>query len=209
MLSGESTLKILSWVLLFLFSATIGCKKRFPIDTRLQDYHAIQWLVGKSPQSQLPELHYEPDLYAFMTEFIASSEEYGVDITDESIQTLRIIRWTDKLVAGDGPGVLAACTRYYIADNSWLSSTPQIAWSMIEVLNAAKKEYTGENRILLRELVYHELTHCLMRKGHLPDGVSGIMSPTFSAGNQRAILNWPKLLEDNFSPYFLSLMPDI
>ena len=29
----------------------------------------------------------------------------------------------------------------------------------------------------LKELMYHELFHCLLKKGHLPEGYQGIMSP--------------------------------
>ena len=79
---------------------------------------------------------------------------------------------------------------------------------VIEVLRRESLDFTEGSRILLRELVFHELFHCFLNKGHLPAHVEGLMNPVFTKGNRRSHRDWEGLLDDAFSPKFLKIMED-
>ena len=204
-------MRIVWGVMILVMSGAVSCKKKVKFDPRLGDFSSVKLdsLVSRGPD--LPDIYYDPDLYAFVPEYIKDAKDRGVEISERTIQALRIMRWVDKLSVGDGPGVMAACSRYYVTNSSFFGGSNRVLWTMIEVLRDKTLAYTKGNRFLLRELVDHELTHCLMELGHLPDGVGGIMSATFTEGDKRAldVVVWRKLLDDNFSAYFLKLMPKI
>ena len=208
---GDAMRTVLKVLLFFVF-ATIGvsCKKKIKIDPRLSDFSSLNLKALDTPGTGgLPDLYYDPDLYAFVSEYIQDAKTHGIEVAERTIQALRIIRWVDKLSVGEGPGVMAACSRYYVTETALLFNTDTVLWTMIEALRSETQAYTQGNRLLLRELMYHELTHCLLEKGHLPDGVDGIMSPVFTEGNTEALFDWTQLVNDNFSAYFLKLEPDI
>lgn len=205
------------WGLLMLVLAgwgMSGCKKKVISDPRLADFSSLKLPAlpssfGMTAAADLPDLYYDPDLYAFVSEYIKDTKSRGVEVADRTIQALRIMRWVDHLSVGEGPGVMAACSRYYVTETKYFFESHEILWTMIEVLRGKAQEYTDGNRLLLRELLYHELNHCLLEKGHLPDGVEGIMSPVFTEGDHRALKTWSQLLDDNFSQNYLNMMPNI
>jgi hypothetical protein len=190
-------------------SLAVSCKKKVSYDARLGDFGSLNLTSILSEKADLPDLYYDKDLYAFVSEYIEDAKNRGVIVSGRTIQALRIIRWVDRLSVGEGSGVMAACSRYYVTEKKLFFKSEKILWTMIEVLRGKAQEYTDGNRILLRELLYHELTHCLLEKGHLPDGVEGIMSAVFTEGNHRALKTWSELLDDHFSTYDLNLMPNI
>ena len=66
-------------------------------------------------------------------------------------------------------------------------------WLTIEVLK--DEDFTRGSEPKLRELLYHELFHCYMNKGHLPEDIQGIMNPYLNPNNRRA----EKGIEDKIS----------
>ena len=153
-----------------------------------------------------PERFYHPDLIGFANNFISDAARYGVIITDQSKELLRVINFSDKLDTTE-TGVLASCNRYR-GENQAFGGVIEVRWNTIQVLKDATKRYTGESHILLRELLYHELYHCLLNKGHLPEDVPGIMNPFFQRGDQRAFKDWDGLIADMFSKKLRDMTPD-
>ena len=170
-------------------------------------HHKILETAGLEKRNPPPRF-YDPDLEGFVGEFLKDASDRQVAIPQDAIDKLRQIKYVDALSTAAEEGVIAACSRYFIEEKTLTGSSMSIKWTIIEVLRSATETFTESNRIRLRELMYHELFHCLMSKGHLPDGVEGIMSPTFAKGDRRAFTDWKKLVDDMFSQKFIDMIPD-
>ena len=121
------------------------------------------------------------------------------------------MKYVDKLSVAAGEGVVAACNRYYvesISQEGLKIYEEQKKWLSIEILKRESEEYTQGKEPKLKELVYHELFHCLLNKGHLPPGYDGIMSPVLDQNSTRVFTEWESLVEEMFSPEYLSIIPD-
>lgn len=171
--------------------------------------HTLLSVAGVHVVSLPPEQH-EKELEAFIQPFIDDARKFGVIIPQETKEMLRQIIYVDRLSMKAGAGVIAACNRYYTYQQT-LSGKRKLEWMTIEVLRKESLDYTGtdpqERQVLLKEVVYHELFHCFLNKGHLPPGKSGIMSATLVKGSRRAFLEWDALVEEMFSKEYLDLIP--
>ena len=158
---------------------------------------------------ELPAQSYDPDLVKFVYQFIADAQERKFAITPESQAKLRRIEFVDELSLGKGAGVIASCNRYYVFQTTVAGDKKELNWNTIEVLRTAAKRYAGTSTVLYREIMYHELFHCFLNKGHLPPGYAGIMSPTFVRGDTRADEDWKGLVDDLFAKDMLDLIPNV
>jgi len=158
--------------------------------------------------TKMPSIQIDDGLKPYLSEFLDDATRRGVDIPQDTIDMLRQIKYVDVLSAGDAPGVVAACSRYYAYDQT-LEGKNKIRWMIIEVLQAGAAEFTGGNLIYLKELLYHELYHCLLNKGHLPTGVIGVMSAVLDKNDPRVITEWDQLVDEMFSAEYRNLTPDI
>ena len=168
--------------------------------------HKIIW-----KKANLPDPEYDAELKPYVDSFVADARKYGVNITDEAVSKLRLLRYVDKLSATSGEGVVASCNRYYvesITQEGLKIYDEKSKWLSIEILYKESKEYTQGQEPKLKELVYHELFHCLLNKGHLPAGYDGIMSAVLDQSSQRVFTEWDQLVEEMFSPQYLSIIPD-
>ncbi|NRA44906.1 MAG: hypothetical protein HRU09_08130 [Oligoflexales bacterium] len=187
-------------------------QRKWLLETPVQDMvsHTLLESVGFRVL-KLPELAFDDDLKPFIGQFVEDAKKRGVVIPEDTRQKLRQVVYVDKLTMQGGPGVMAACNRFYTYVGT-VGGKRKLNWMTIEVLRKESAEYIGTNKedaiIKLRELMYHELFHCFMNKGHLPPDYDGIMSPTFIKGSQRAVKEWDALVDDMFSPLYLSVIPD-
>lgn len=189
-------------VRLFLFAAILltQCKT---IDRAGDSFRDVVDHVADGP---LPPLQFDEDLEPFVGEFQEAAERHGVIIDPEMYRRLRQVKWVDNLSTGAGESVLAVCVRYRNS-GTWLNTGVTYRWLIVEIHRERAEAFTRENRIRLRELVFHELFHCLLNKGHLPDGVSGIMSATLHKGSRRALRDWNNLVEEMFSKKYIDMIP--
>lgn len=164
-------------------------------------------ILNKGEKVVLPERRYDKPLTAFLSEFVTDADKRGVVIPQKTSDMLRQIVYVDKLSIPAEPSVMAACARFYSSEQDMFEKR-RVRWMIVEVLRKESEQYTGGDRILLRELVYHELFHCLLNKGHLPEGVPGIMAPTLNQSNKRAFNDWEGLVDEMFSQKYLDLIPD-
>ncbi|MDD9951405.1 MAG: hypothetical protein OXT67_07545, partial [Zetaproteobacteria bacterium] len=194
--------------------APLACKKRVVWDTQapLHDFINHELLDAAGVKNiGAPSYQYDDELKPFLQQFLDDAKKYKVDIPAEKVLELRQMIYVDQLSSTSHPGVMAACNRYR-ATQATVSGNRPLKWMVIEVLQEAVTHYagTGKSRlILLREVMYHELFHCLMSKGHLPQGVSGIMSATFRRGDNRAHSQWDKLVTEMFSPEQMDIIPNV
>lgn len=211
----KNLLFVVSAILLLLLSYMHGCAHKKPkwlVEASIQDVvnHTLLEKAGVKVV-KLPERAYDQELYPYIQQFINDAKEHGVLIPSETSDRLRQVVYTDELSMKGGARVMATCNRYYSTQKT-LGGSKKLHWMTIEVLRKETAEYvgTGSNKIiLLRELMYHELFHCLFNKGHLPDGMSGIMSPTFKQGSKRAFTHWKQLVKDMFSAEFFKKIPNV
>ena len=165
-------------------------------------------------RTELPKVEHDPYLSSFVDEFIRDARVNGVIIPNQLREQLRVIKFVDKLSSGDGPGVMAACTRFKQKSSSTpltklFGSQKPLRWLQIEVHRAKTKNFTKDKRILMRELMYHELFHCYLFKGHLPDKYPGIMNARFRPGDLRSYTDWNGLVRDMFSEKYRNACPDV
>lgn len=187
--------------------ATKKVKSLGELELRDVFHHSIMDAFGV-PKQKAPKLKRDPELEVMLHSFVADAARHGVIIHEDTVDRLRRLVYVEQLSYGKGKGVVAACSRFYIT-KATLSGPRQLKWMQIEVLRSGAEELTGGEPQLLKELVYHELYHCLLNKGHLPPDVEGIMSAKLIAKNTRAIKHWDDLIADMFSPYLMSLTPDM
>ena len=210
--SKSYRLFLLALICLGIVIACAHRQRKWLLETPVQDMvsHTLLESVGFRVL-KLPKLAFDDELKPFIGQFINDAAKRGVIITEETKQKLRQVVYVDELTVQGGPGVMAACNRFYTYVGT-IGGKRQLNWMTIEVLRKESAAYIGSNKedsvIKLRELMYHELFHCFMNKGHLPPNYDGIMSPTFTKGNQRAVKEWEALVDDMFSPLYLSVMPE-
>lgn len=208
------------FVIIFMSSLILNlgsCKtknKLTILEMPLQDIvnHEILDVVGMSV-IDLPKVEYDPELVRYVKQFLDDAAERGVIIEKSTQNKLRKIVFVDNLSISneDSVGTIATCNRYY-AKIPTMTGNKSMNWMTIEVLREDSKQYVGEGKgrsILLRELMYHELFHCFLNKGHLPEGYDGIMRPVLAIGNRRAFIEWDALVDELFSQQFMNAIPDI
>ncbi len=166
-----------------------------------------------APSQDLPPRYYEPEVTSFVGEFKRAAEKNFVEINQEMYDRLRRIEWVDTIASDPEGTVLAACIRYSHTSSSALTGDVTVKWTVIEVLKSRVMAFTGDSRIRLREIIFHELFHCLLGKGHLPENVNGIMSASLAKTNRRAYgsegYSWDDLVSEMFSAEFINMIPDV
>ena len=167
-------------------------------------FHVI---FNKEQLANLPERRLDSALSPFIPQFLDDAKKRGVIIPQETVDMLRQLIYVDQLSTAPEPGVMAVCTRYY-ADEYTYAGPQEVKWMNIEVQRAQSLFYTEGNPKRLQELIYHELFHCFLNKGHLPLGVPGIMGSSLSKGSDRIFVDWNGLVDEMFSPKYLQMIPN-
>ena len=205
---------------LFTLLFIASCVKRVPkwysapsfkevVESPLQDMfdHKLLAQLGANVVP-IPAPEYDEELKGFVNQFVEDAKNRGVLISSERVKLLRKVVWVDRLTISPGKiGVMASCNRFF-SNQTTLSGKKPVNWMTIEVLRESTKRYTGDHEksvILLREIMYHELGHCLGGWSHLKTK-KGIMSASFSKGNKRAFKEWRPLVDEMFSPEYLADM---
>lgn len=157
---------------------------------------------------KIPEKEWHPELEPYVHDFVHDAKIRGVDIKAETLDLLKRFVYVKSFSSGiNPPGVVAACIRFYGYETTKVGRK-RVLWFNIEVIQGGSNDYAQGNPIFLKELLYHELFHCLMNKGHLPQGVPGIMAPTLTRGSTRVLTDWEGLVDEMFSPEYLELIED-
>ena len=210
--SQLASVAVLALLLLAFGAGCIRKRHRWILEAPVQDFvnHTLLRGVGIGIVS-LPPIRFDHELVKFVPEFIRDAKKHGVDIPLRTQDMLRQIVYVDRLSVKSSFGAMAACHRYYTWQQT-LGGKRKLYWMTIEVLEKESRGYAGTDpasrSVLLRELMYHELFHCFLNKGHLPEGKSGIMSSTFIRGSRRAFQQWDALVAEMFSKEYMDLIPD-
>ncbi len=199
-------MKVRSLLKILMFLSLTQCMTRHKNPfSDVKDMFLYEFDKGKDPN--IPAKKYDPTLAPYVTEFLKDAKSRGVTITDMAVNELKTFLYTSALSSPADGGVMAACTRYY-AYKTTPSGQIKVRWTIIEVLKDATHNFTEGSPERLKELLYHELFHCLMNKGHLPKGIPGIMAPELIKNDIRVFNDWNGLVDEMFSPVYLKMIPD-
>lgn len=191
------------YLLIFVFFMT-GCAHRHGFVGSIEDMIVRPF----DENAEIPEKKFDPELKPYIDQFIKDARTRGVNITPESQNMLVQFVYVDKFTNHEmNPALLALCQRFYGYENL-STKAKKVRWNIIEVLKEQTALYTEGDKIRLKELLYHELFHCFMHKGHLPPGVPGIMAPVLNKGSERIYTDWNGLVDEMFSPKYLEMIPD-
>lgn len=198
---------LISSFLSVFFLSPSGCKHR--VRDSLDDI--VNVLHNRTT---LPDIDHDPYLSSFVDEFVRDARDNGVEIPNDLREMLRVIKFVKKLSKAENPTVMATCIRFKQQTSSKVvnrifGTKEPLRWFEIEVHRERAERFTQKKRVRMRELIYHELYHCYLYKGHLPSKYPGIMNASFKPGDLRSYKDWKGLVQDLFSEEFRNLTPDI
>lgn len=169
--------------------------------------HDILAQAGVDPP-KIPTIERDDRLEPILYDFIDQAEVYGVKVPKTQVDKIRKMVFVKRFSKKTNPKAIAVCHRYNYKERSVIGGKAIVKfnWFNIEVHQAKAKRLAGNNRTLLKKIIFHELGHCLLNKGHLPKNKKGIMAAVFG-DNVKIEDRWTDLVEDMFTN--LHLVPDI
>lgn len=169
--------------------------------------HDLLKVIGVK-EKNMPEVSYDSDLLKYRDEFITEAESYNKPISQNTINSLRVIKYVNRLSQGSGPSVVAACNRYK-TKHKRIGGGKVVKWKEIEVLKDRLLGFASGEELRIRLILYHEFFHCFYDKSHLPADKRGIMSAVLYRGNGGLFKTWHQQLADMFSDEYMNIIPDI
>lgn len=137
---------------------------------------------GTEPLNDLPRPrgYVHPDFQQYFDEFMLLMNDAGKG--DGDVRSLNIFRWTDSLPE-EPTAVVGQCQELEYSD----TFHKRDMWN-IEIL---KRPYGARQ---LRELVFHELGHCVYKMDHREDKLA-IMNPMLSS-EKELTASWDEMQKD-------------
>lgn len=170
---------------------------------------AIVFSIACRPKQQKAPLAFvDPYLETYIDNFVRDAASRGVIISDRRVSDLRVVKFVESVEkqkqaygqASSGDPLAGACTDV-VVDNRTQMPLFKIGkrqfWQEIWVSNTI----TGSaptSPWVLKELMYHELGHCLLDLEHAAPVPHRIMSPSVSGDANFLANNWEQLLDDLF-----------
>lgn len=159
----------------------------------------------------MPDRFVDQDLGTFIAEFKAEAAARGRVIDGKLDDKLRRVEYVDDIdgkrrdYGQTGPSPLelsGACTDARL-DNVMGSGRFKVdmgeaKWSEIWISAKMIRGARVPDRRILKELMFHELGHCLLDLEHKETGPHGIMSPVMHADPAWIEANWSDLLKELF-----------
>ncbi len=192
-------------------------------DATMSDVVGFQILdsIGASVENAPPCCTYDADLVEILDKFRMyvteeKASEVEVYITPAEFQSkqneIKKMRWVDEFSKpSTSDSVVAMCNRLEIVRGTLNGQGESIKWKEIEVHRKRTEEfisqYRGVPNLRLWLVVMHELYHCILDRGHLPDDVMGIMNKNISVVTGNLQNNWFELISDMLSIKFVERTP--
>jgi hypothetical protein len=160
--------------------------------------------------SKLPDKYHDARLQFYLDEFVADALINGVVLKDSSLEALRVMKFVadvdqEKLargqsVSGDS-GTIGTCASFseQKSMNAGFKTFYSKASGWSEIWIDDELSVTDTHPLALKELIYHELGHCILGLDHVEPKPHAIMSPEMSLNGKWLTSNWDSLLKDFFS----------
>lgn len=169
-------------------------------------------VVGCGKQkSQMPDRHHDTRLQFYFDEFRVDAQRFNVNIDSNSVNSLRVMKFvsdvnSEKVARGqtvseNDSGTIGTCATF--EERSGFNAgfkplkTKTNAWNEIWIDDDLTS--TKAHPLALKELVYHELGHCLFGLDHAASKPHKIMSPEMSLNGRWLTDNWDALLIEFFA----------
>lgn len=159
-------------------------------------------------QQKLPLAFVDPYLETYIDAFVRDAATHGVIIPEQRLADLRIVKFVESVERekqaygqpSSGERLAGACTDVVIDNRNELQQIKggkKKFWQEIWVSNNITSG-TSTSPWVLKELMYHELGHCLLGRDHAALSPHRIMSPNVSGDADFLAKNWDQLLADLF-----------
>lgn len=188
---------------LFVFLAAVSCRPKLRVKAISDDFLHILHI---NQDAKVPDRDIDPSLAVFIPEFTKESAQRQHEVSSDEINKLRMFTYVDSFPDDVPPKVIGLCSHHTSYGKKNLKKTAT-KWLTIGLHKTKVQAYTKGDPLRLREVVFHELFHCFMDKGHLPEGVVGLMSPSL-VKTQRIYKDWGGILDEAFSKKLMEMMPD-
>jgi hypothetical protein len=170
---------------------------------------ALSSTACRQKQQELPSPYRDPYLEGYIDAFVSDAAAHGIAINGDKIGQLRVVKFVDSVEQqkqaygqpSGGDELAGACTDV-VVDNTLnagiYKSGERKTWQEIWISNSI----TGKAptpALVLKELMYHELGHCLLGLDHAAQAPHQIMSPNVSGDAEYLQKNWGRLLRELFT----------
>jgi hypothetical protein len=163
---------------------------------------------------------WDEHLASYYNEFLTVAEKQGVEVYDKSLKRMYSMRFVDTFSGDNTSNYTALCirTNFQFQENS---TTKKESIYRMEILKSKYKLFQSKfsddyetsgvasYNYLWKRIVYHELMHCLLHLGHLPQEDKyrdDIMYPSYSIHIPLTKREWNKMLKRNFSKSIIEQM---
>lgn len=168
--------------------------------------------VGCGKQkSQMPDRHHDTRLQFYFDEFRVDAQRFNVNIDSQAVDSLRVMKFvedvdSEKLARGqtvneNDSGTIGTCATFEERSSFNAGVKPlkskTIAWNEVWIDQGLAS--ANAHPLALKELVYHELGHCLFGLDHASSKPHKIMSPEMSLNGRWLTDNWDALLIEFFA----------
>lgn len=137
----------------------------------------------------IPDLFIHPQLEPYVDGFRLDAERYTGGWS--GLGPVRIIDIVDSFTNDElSKGAVGVCSRK--------SNSSKARWREIEILRSTFDRYTEQSPHKAKILVYHELGHCVLGRGHAqsPKQIMSAMIPIYR--ESKLVRWWPEMVERLF-----------
>lgn len=161
----------------------------------------------------MPAEYIDAKLGGYLDDFLLDAKAHGKEVPAIVVGSLRVMRFVEDMDAQkakygqptggdeDTVGTCASLDEVSTLDAGVRKlNLKEYEWREIWISRPyvqAKAE--GLPDLLLKELVYHELGHCLLQRKHAASKPHKIMSPEMTRDLAWVRANWPKMLDELFA----------
>ena len=157
---------------------------------------------------EVPKPFVDPNLERYIESFVADAASYGIVITGDKINNLRVVKFVDSVEQqkqaygqpSGGESLAGACTDVVVDTRNQAGiyrTGERKSWQEIWISNTITRSASAPS-LVLKELMYHELGHCLLGLDHAAAAPHKIMSPAVSGDINFLEKNWVRLLDEFF-----------
>lgn len=161
-------------------------------------------------KSAMPDRQLDTRLQFYLDEFRTDAQKYNVHIDGALFDSLRVMKFVpdvdaEKIARGQElsgeEGTIGTCATFQedktINTGVRTLRTKSLSWSEVWIDTDLASEQS--HPMALKELMYHELGHCLLGLDHVQPKPHAIMSPEMSLNGRWLTQNWAALLTEFFA----------
>lgn len=162
-----------------------------------------------SKPANMPDRFMDTRLQFYLDEFVIDARSHGINIDGDRADSLRVMKFVDSVddekksrgqAVSAEAGTIGTCASFEeqktINAGFKTIKTDSYDWSEVWIDNDLAAE--SSHPLALKELIYHELGHCLLNLDHVQPKPHSIMSPEMSLNGKWLTSNWDHLMKEFF-----------